>query len=60
MNEPPANRQEERLGTDPRNTHRANELPEALRTDRLDGPNAEATRSQQAQNGVLNPGRQKR
>ena len=51
---------EKELGTDPANVHRAGELPSALRTDKIGKPDFEAVRSQQAQNSVLNPGRQKR
>ena len=51
---------EEKLGIDPANVHRAGELPSALRTDKIGKPDFEAVRSQQAQDFVLNPGRQKR
>jgi hypothetical protein len=40
--------------------HRASAKPEALRTERIGVVNAEAIRSSQAQNDVLNPTRQKR
>ncbi|WP_160327129.1 hypothetical protein [Ferroacidibacillus organovorans] len=48
------------LGVDPKNVHRANELPDALRTDRLDDVNFEAIRDRHAQEFTINPGRQKR
>jgi len=51
---------EQTLGIDPRHTHRANELPSALRVDKTEGVNEEAIRSAQAQNFIINPGRQKR
>lgn len=51
---------EQKLGIDPHNIHRANALPSALRVDKTDNVNAEAIRSQQAQDFVINPGRQKR
>ena len=51
---------EQKLGIDPDNIHRANELPSALRVDKTKEVNFEAIRSQQAENFILNPGRQKR
>ena len=51
---------EQKLGIDPHNVHRANELPSALRIDKTQNVDAEAIRSQQAENFVINPGRQKR
>ncbi|MHB1630335.1 MAG: hypothetical protein ACYCVB_18520 [Bacilli bacterium] len=51
---------EQKLGIDPDNIHRANELPSALRVDKTKPVNSEAIRSQQAENFILNPGRQKR
>ncbi|MCY0876002.1 MAG: hypothetical protein OWT28_07035 [Firmicutes bacterium] len=51
---------EQRLSMDTRNIHRGNELPDALRVDRLDQVNAEAIRDRQAQEFTINPGRQKR
>lgn len=51
---------EQRQGIDPRNVHRANELPSALRMDKVGKVNAEAIRDQQAQEFTINPGRQKR
>ncbi|WP_156481937.1 hypothetical protein [Ferroacidibacillus organovorans] len=51
---------EQSLGIDPKNVHRANELPDALRTDRLDDVNFEAIRDRQAQEFTINPSRQKR
>ena len=51
---------EQKLGIDPDNVHRANELPSALRVDKTKEVNFEAIRSQQAENFILNPGRQKR
>ncbi len=51
---------EQAMGIDPRNTHRGNNLPSALRMDKTKQVNAEAIRSRQAEDFVINPGRQKR
>jgi len=54
------NEDEQSLGVDPRNIHRANELPSALRVDKTDNVNPEAIRSAQSQSFIIHPGRQKR
>lgn len=51
---------EQAMGVNPKYVHRGNELPSALRVDKTKQVNAEAIRSQQAQEFVINPGRQKR
>lgn len=51
---------EQKLGIDPENVHRKNDLPSALRVEKVGKPDFEAIRSQQAQDFIINPGRQKR
>lgn len=51
---------EQRMGIDPRNIHRGNDLPSALRVEKTKHVQEEAIRDQQAQDFVINPGRQKR
>ncbi len=51
---------EQKLGTDPRNVHRANALPSALRVEKTKVVNSEAIRDQQSQAFIINPTRQKR
>lgn len=60
MSKPGDEKDEQTLGIDPKHVHRRNELPFALRVDKVGKPDAEAIRSQQAQDFVINPGRQKR
>ncbi|MCI0181886.1 MAG: hypothetical protein OWR52_04810 [Acidibacillus sp.] len=48
------------LGIDPKYTHRANDLPSALRMDKTKQVNFEAIRSRQSEDFIINPTRQKR
>lgn len=51
---------EQRLGIDPENVHRAGDRPSSVRAEKVKEVNEEAIRSRQAEDFLINPTRQKR